>query len=98
MMHCYNCQAEINLSGQPSRAATCPKCAAYLHCCRNCRFYDPNAHNQCREPQAEWVQDKEMANFCDFFEASSKMADKETARKEEARKKLDELFKKNPII
>jgi len=98
MMHCYNCHSEINLSGQPSRSATCPKCASYLHCCSNCRFYDLNAHNQCREPQAEWVKDKEMANFCDFFEAESKVADKDTQRKEEARKKLDELFKKNPNI
>ncbi|MFQ6078516.1 MAG: hypothetical protein ACE5NJ_05195 [Thermodesulfobacteriota bacterium] len=94
-MFCYKCGTEIRLSGRPSRQDTCPKCAAYVHCCRNCRFYDPNAHNQCREPQAEWVRDREKANFCEYFEAGEVMqipADK--SRKEEARKKLEELFKK----
>jgi hypothetical protein len=93
-MQCYNCQLELALTKTPARAETCPKCASYLHCCLNCRFYDVNAHNQCREPQAEWVKDKEMANFCDFFEAATKTASKESARKEEARKKLDDLFKR----
>lgn len=67
---------------------------AYLHCCRNCRFYDPNAHNQCREPQAEWVKDKEMANFCDFFEPASEISSTDASKRDEARKKLNELFKK----
>jgi hypothetical protein len=91
---CYNCKTKISLAGQPSRSQTCPQCAAYLRCCRNCRFYDPQAHNQCREPQAEWVKDKEMANFCDYFEAATKTVSEKSARKEEALRKLDALFKK----
>ena len=93
-MLCHNCKTEVAVTGAPARAAVCPKCSAYLHCCLNCRFYDANAHNQCREPQAEWVKDKEMANFCDFFEAALQVATKESARKEAARKKLEELFKR----
>jgi len=62
--------------------------------CRNCRFYDTQAHNQCREPQAEWVKDKERANFCDYFEAATKTASAKSVRKEDALKKLDDLFKK----
>ena len=78
-----------------SRAATTPaRNAPYLHCCRNCRFHDAAAHNQCREPQADWVKEKEMANFCDYFEALSKTSAEETSRKEEALKRLDDLFKK----
>jgi hypothetical protein len=46
----------------------CPKCNADLHCCRNCQFYDPAQLNQCSEPQAEWVRDKETANLCEFFQ------------------------------
>ena len=34
----------------------------------NCRLHDSGANNQCREPQAEWVTDKDKANFCEFFE------------------------------
>ncbi|NUM66281.1 hypothetical protein HUU39_13510 [candidate division KSB1 bacterium] len=93
-MQCYSCGKEISLEGKPGRRDTCPKCAAYLHCCRNCRFYDVNAHHQCREPQAEWVQDKEMGNFCDYFEAAAKSRQPGADRAAEARKKLDQLFKK----
>src|SRR2546428_795686 len=28
------------------------RCTAYLHCCRNCAFYEPGLHNDCREPNA----------------------------------------------
>jgi len=93
-MQCYSCKTEINIDGKPGRRDTCPNCAAYLHCCLTCRFYDVNAHNQCREPQAEWVQNKEMGNFCDYFEPATKLADKQSDRAAEARKKLGELFKK----
>ena len=51
------------------------------------------AHNQCREPQSEWVKDKEMANFCDYFEEAGKVSS-EPSKKEEALRKLDDLFKK----
>jgi hypothetical protein len=37
---------------------------------------------------------QEMANFCDYFEAASKTVSEKSARKEDALKKLDELFKK----
>lgn len=93
-MICYNCQTEIPLEAKVTRNATCPKCLAYLHCCRNCRFYDPNAHNQCREPQAEWVKDKEAANYCDFFEPGAVGNVSRDSRKEAAKKNLDDLFKK----
>lgn len=93
-MQCYNCHTQIEIDRKPYRQETCAKCTAYLHCCRNCRFYDPMAHNQCREPQAEWVKDKEMANFCNFFEPNSEIKSTESTKREEALKKLDELFKK----
>jgi hypothetical protein len=92
---CYRCGSEIEISGKPSRQELCPKCSAYLHCCLNCEFYDPNAHQQCREPQAELVQDKEGANFCDYFRPLAKArTTPATSRQEEARRRLDQLFKK----
>ena len=93
-MQCYNCQTTIELERKPGRNETCPKCTSYLHCCHNCRFYDPPAHNQCREPQADWVKDKEMANFCDFFEAASEITSEQASKKDKVLKKLDDLFKK----
>lgn len=92
-MQCYNCHTQIDLGRKPTRNDTCPQCASYLHCCRNCHFFAPAAHNQCREPQAEWVKDKEAANFCDYFQPASEQK-QEPSRKEDAMKKLNELFKK----
>lgn len=65
-----------------------------MRCCRNCRFYDPVAHNQCREPQAERVADKEMANFCAYFEVTSGTKSPNSTRRDDALKKLNQLFKK----
>ena len=35
--------------------------------CKNCTFYEPGAHWDCRETIPEAVRDKERANFCDYF-------------------------------
>lgn len=67
MAHCWNCGEEYETPDLITRESECPHCAAYLRCCRNCEFYDPAAHNACREPQAELVADKEIANACDYF-------------------------------
>ena len=79
------------------RREACPKCSADLHCCLNCAFYDPHAHNQCRETQAEWVRYKEEANYCDYFRPllaeGRGAAGKASSSAEEVRKKLDNLFK-----
>ncbi|MFQ5709792.1 MAG: hypothetical protein ACE5HO_20245 [bacterium] len=93
-MQCYKCHTIIEIDHRPRRGDTCPNCRVYLHCCRNCRFFHPTAHNQCREPQAEWVRDKETANFCDFFEAATEAQSSPSTRREDSLKKLDQLFKK----
>ncbi len=69
MFNCWKCDTSIDLP-PASRVGTrdsCPKCDADLHSCRNCRFYDTSKNNQCAEPQAEWVRDKEASNYCDYF-------------------------------
>lgn len=93
---CFSCGTKTAFAGTVSREATCETCRAYLHCCRNCRFYDTAAYNECREPMAERVVDKEAANFCDYFVP---VADSEPARiagaGTGAKEALDKLFKKN---
>lgn len=32
-------------------------------------MYDPKSYNECKEPSADVVKEKERANFCDFFKA-----------------------------
>ncbi len=75
---------------------TCSRCDADLHCCRNCRFFDPSVSNQCGEPQAEWVRTKDRRNYCDYFEASTqiRLVRKSGTSSDDARKKWDSLFGK----
>jgi hypothetical protein len=60
----------------------------------NCQNYDPHAHNKCREPQAEWVTDREKANFCDFFNANNLRPNTVKSPAANARSAFDSLFKK----
>lgn len=65
---CWKCGASLVPLPLPlSRLAECPKCRAYLHCCRLCHFYNLRITSQCDEDRAEEVRDKEGANFCDWF-------------------------------
>lgn len=76
-----------------SRRDDCPNCHRDLHACVQCKYYDRSSHNQCREPQSEWVADKEAANFCGFFEFGREVED-ERAAQDKAKKRLDDLFKR----
>ncbi|RPI03500.1 MAG: hypothetical protein EHM72_01370 [Calditrichaeota bacterium] len=95
-MKCYRCGQEIKLEvGQKLfRQDTCLKCESYLRCCLNCTLYNPVAWKECREPEAQRVEDKTMANFCEFFSPSDDTAGRIFHRADEARRKLDDLFKK----
>ncbi len=92
MNACHRCGAEVALDRVGARD-TCERCRAYLHCCRNCEFYEVGVHNDCREPGAEVVADKEAGNFCDYFRFGSARA-APGARPADARAKLDSLFRK----
>jgi hypothetical protein len=87
---CHRCAGEIS-SARIGVRDVCDRCQAYLHCCRNCELYQPGAHNDCREPSAEPVADKELGNFCDFFRLGA-VAAKPAAGRDQARAKLDQLF------
>ena len=73
----------------------CSRCAAFLHCCRNCERYAPGLANDCREPQAERVADKEQGNFCDWFGPAPTPRPAVTSESG-ARAALDALFAKKP--
>ncbi|MFN2377900.1 MAG: hypothetical protein ABR538_15300, partial [Candidatus Binatia bacterium] len=49
------------------RSSRCPRCGSDLRCCLNCRFHDISSYNDCAEPSAERVLEKDRANFCDYF-------------------------------
>ncbi len=96
-MNCWKCGTEIEVSPSEKIISrnSCPQCDRDLHVCRNCRFHDPDAHNECRETQAEWVRDKEKANYCDYFEpARGRSWDVESSNNVRSVKSaFDKLFK-----
>ena len=58
-----------------------------------CKSFDPSVSDGCREDQADFILDKDKANFCDYFKVNPKAykkLDKKEARA--ARAKLAELF------
>lgn len=92
MAICWDCGEEYETPDLITRESECPHCAAYLRCCKNCGFYDPAAHNACREPQAELVGDKEVANACDYFRSRGSHFPAGSGAKK-AKKDFDDLFK-----
>ncbi len=93
-MYCHFCGAKIHTGDRVDFRAECDSCGRDAHVCVNCSLYDPGAHNMCREPQAEWVSDREKANRCEYFRPSASPG-KRSKRAEDARSKLDSLFKKS---
>jgi hypothetical protein len=94
-MHtCAHCKKEISIDKFFSRKSVCPKCSADLHICLNCRFYAETAHNKCREPKAEFQRSRDRANFCDYFVFAEGPGGSSAAGKEDALKKLNDLFKR----
>ncbi len=98
VLSCHNCGAQVKLlpGDKIPRKDTCSHCNSDLHCCRNCRFFDPGKNNQCSEPQADWVSDKDRGNFCDYFEprTSIDLVRRTQSAPDETRKRFDSLFKK----
>ncbi len=94
MKTCFNCRKELKLDSPPGRSDTCPFCSADLRCCMNCDFYDAGAYNQCSEPQAERVLEKEKGNFCDYFRFRISATAPDKMKSAAARNRLEALFGK----
>ncbi len=94
-IQCYKCATALSetLKVMIARSDTCPKCMTDLRCCKMCYFYDPKSYNECREPSADRITDKEKANFCDYFKIGSGANDADKA-KADALAKANALFKK----
>jgi hypothetical protein len=90
---CAACGAALSVVLPVGRRETCSRCAAELHSCRQCDFYDERAPKECRDPVAEPPRDKEGANFCDLFRPRKSPLQKGPS-KEELRAAAEALFKK----
>ena len=91
MAQCQFCGAQLPFKGRVALSEECPSCTRDLHCCRQCRHFDPAVNNQCREPQAEWIVEKERRNFCDYFSLTEKPAVRK-AGKDDLNDKWKKLF------
>jgi hypothetical protein len=93
-VRCHGCGAERELAAgeRIGFREACDGCGLDLHACRNCRFHDPSAYNECREPNAERVGERERANRCDYFAPGEGGGAAGAAGSDRA--KLDALFKK----
>lgn len=66
---CYGCESELELElgALIGRGEECPSCKRSLRCCMMCGFFDKLVYNECKEPNAERILDKEKKNFCSYF-------------------------------
>ena len=93
--YCQHCSKEVEIVVRIARGDVCPFCTADLHSCLNCTFYDTSAYNDCREPNAERVVQKDRANFCDYYEFASDRKGGPSTKELDAKARLEALFKKN---
>ena len=89
---CWKCGAELQAADY-GRETFCLRCGKPTRVCRNCRWFDTGRANQCQEPMAEAVMDKQRANFCDYFEATMLAANAQADASESLRRAADDLFK-----
>ncbi len=96
---CHACGAVWEDKRSPGFREECLGCAAPLHVCANCRFYDAGAAEWCREPQARAAKprDPEASNTCDYFLFGDRAdADEAASRAKQAREGLAALFGEAP--
>ncbi len=92
MPSCHACGEEIK-EKKPQRSTQCEQCSADVYVCLNCRHHDRSAPNECRETQAEWVRDKDTANFCGWFELSER-GPHDRGKEQASKGAFENLFKK----
>ncbi len=76
------------------RRDECEHCGAELHACIQCRHYDETVAKACKEPFAEVPEEKESANFCDFFQIGDGAIRGTNADKNTLLAAAEALFKK----
>ncbi|HOC44969.1 MAG: hypothetical protein PHT96_08090 [Syntrophorhabdaceae bacterium] len=90
-MKCNKCGTPVE-TDKISFRDDCQVCHEDLHTCLNCIFYDTGKSNSCREDKADFVKEKDRANFCEYFRFTERKT--QASAKEEAEKRWKELFKK----
>lgn len=91
-MNCWKCGAA--LENPPNNKvpfrATCDACAAWLHCCKNCKNYKPGLPNDCAVPGTDYIADREACNFCEEYVLLGTAPTKKGSAKDAARRLFGE--------
>jgi len=87
---CAGCGTPHTYDMQLGFREECERCAADLHVCLTCRFYDKYADNECRETEADPVPQKDRRNLCEYWKPRGEQA--EVSAADEAKAKLAALF------
>ncbi len=96
-LNCHFCKQELEYADRVPLRDECSKCKHDVHSCKNCSFYDAKVYNECREPQAEVVMEKDRANRCEYYQPGRVGAGGASASapsKEDLLKAAEALFKK----
>ncbi len=91
---CFNCEKELEFSpgAKILRSEECPHCYASIRSCKMCKFYDQKSYNECKEPMAERIVEKEKANYCDYYDLGG--SHDPSTEKNKLLSAADALFKK----
>ena len=72
------------------------RCAADLHVCITCAFYDPYAENECRETIADPIAKKDRRNLCEYWKPAYESKIEDASQSDAAKAKLAALFGDTP--
>lgn len=91
---CWRCGASLkNIPTPIVRLAQCKSCAADLHVCRLCKYYNPNHFEKCDHELAEPAREVDVANFCHYFRPKANAYNpQEKSKADEALAQLKSLF------
>ncbi|MEW8507889.1 MAG: hypothetical protein AB2598_14410 [Candidatus Thiodiazotropha sp.] len=90
---CWKCGSELEAVDY-GRENNCRSCDKPTRVCRNCRWFAPDRPNQCEEPMADRVMDKERSNFCGYFEPTADPVGSDSGQSQDAlRQAAEDLFK-----
>jgi len=79
---CYNCATTLPIG--VDFKGTCPKCAAALHCCKQCSHFEPSTRFQCLKPIPVRIAVKDQANECELFSPRVTVAREVTQQQQQA--------------
>jgi len=89
---CWFCGRDLT-KADFGREAQCLSCGKPTRVCRNCRHFAPGRPNNCLEPIAEHILNKEHANFCEFFDSTDQPIANTQTDPSDLTKLAEDLFK-----